>query len=87
MAAKDLWGYTLMPFAARACLQGLTSEGWDGHEVFFVISPLTASAHQSEELRKEWWPDVPVRDGYVFTGRTGFFDCSKAERLLGWKHE
>lgn len=43
----------------------------------------------SDQLRAKYWPDVPVRvKGWFETDPyRGFYDCSKAERLLGWKHK
>lgn len=42
------------------------------------------------KLKEEWWPGAKVRDGWWRSEggdrRRGFYDCSKAERLLGWVH-
>jgi UDP-glucose 4-epimerase len=81
--AKQLWGYTRFDSAAEACLKSLTA-GFQGAEAFYVIAPDTMTDTPSLELAHEYWPDVPVRGD--LSGRRGFFDCSKAERLLGWTH-
>jgi nucleoside-diphosphate-sugar epimerase len=81
--AKNLWGYTSFAAAARACLLALTAD-FKGHEVFYITAPDTVSATPSRELAQEFFPEVPIRPGLV--GNWSFFDCSKAERLLGWKH-
>jgi UDP-glucose 4-epimerase len=39
----------------------------------------------SLELKQKHYPDVPVRGD--LSGHKSFFDSSKAERLLGWKHD
>ena len=82
--AKHLWGYTRIDATARACLQALSVE-WAGHEAFYIVAPDTAVDHPSRELAEQYFPNVPIR-GDLSDGR-GFFDCSKAERLLGWRHD
>ncbi len=82
--AKNLWGYTTFDAAARACLQSLTAN-FAGHEAFYIVAPDTVAGTPSLELRDEYYPDVPVRGD--LSGNRSFFDSSKAERLLGWKHD
>ncbi len=82
-AVKHLWGYTRLDATARACLLALTVQ-WTGHEVFYIVAPDTATDLPSRELAEQYFPDVPIR-GDLSDG-SGFFDCSKAERLLGWRH-
>jgi nucleoside-diphosphate-sugar epimerase len=84
MLAKQLWGYTSLEAAARACLLSLTAE-YKGHEVFYVVAPDTMMDTPSSELAATFFPDVPVRGELGDT--RGFFDCAKAERLLGWRHD
>jgi UDP-glucose 4-epimerase len=82
--AKHLWAYTLREPAARACL--LAVEGrFKGHEVFYITAPDTTNPTPSRELAALYYPDVPIRG--EFAGNTSFFDCSKAQRLLGWRHD
>lgn len=81
---KHLWGYVRYDAAARACLLALTA-GFTGHEVFYIVAPDTMMDAPSLELAQRFYPDVPVRGD--LSGNRGFFDCSKAERLLGWRHE
>ena len=82
-AAKNLWAYTTFDAAARASLLALTAD-FKGHEVFYITGPDTAFDSPSLELAQEYFPDVPVRGD--LSGYTSFFNSSKAERLLGWKH-
>lgn len=82
-AVKNLWAYTRSEAASRACLLSLTSD-FTGHEVFYIVAPDTISDIPSLELKQKFFPDVAVRGD--LSGHRGFFDCSKAERLLGWKH-
>jgi len=83
-AAKNLWAYTTFDAAARASLLALTA-GFKGHEVFYIAAPNTAFDSPSLELAKEYFPEVPVRGD--LSGHKSFFNSSKAERLLGWKHD
>jgi len=80
---KNLWGYTRFDSAARACLLSLSAD-YKGHEVFFIVGPETVLDIPSLELKEKYFPNVEVRGD--LSGNKSFFDCSKAERLLGWKH-
>jgi UDP-glucose 4-epimerase len=80
---RHLWGYTRLNAAARACLLSLTANV-QGHEAFYIVAPETTQALPSIELARKFFPDVPVRGD--LSGRRGFFNCAKAERLLGWRH-
>jgi UDP-glucose 4-epimerase len=82
--AKNLWAYVRSDASARACLSSLTAD-FKGHEVFFLAAPDTISATPSLELKQKFFPDVPVRGD--LSGTKSFFDSTKAERLLGWKHD
>lgn len=82
--AKHLWGYTHRDAAARACLLGVEGK-FTGHEAFYIVAPDTTHTRSSRDLAAEYLPSVPIRG--ELAGTTGFFDCSKAERLLGWRHD
>lgn len=93
--AMDLWGYVQETSAADAFLLAVSTEeenlalkSWNGsrHEVFFVAAPETASGLNSEVLRCRHYPGIPVKGRKELNGRESFFDCSKAERMLGWIH-
>jgi nucleoside-diphosphate-sugar epimerase len=81
---KSLWAYTNITAAAQACLLSLTA-GYRGHEVFYIVAPESLLKLPSLELARRYHPEAEIRGD--FGGSHGFFDCSKAERLLGWKHE
>lgn len=83
-AIKHLWAYTLSSAAARACLLSLTAD-FHGHEVFYIAAPDTMMDTPSLELKQQHFPDVAVRGD--LSGNRSFFDSTKAERLLGWKHD
>ena len=53
--------------------------------MFFIIAPETVVETPSLELVQRFYPDMPVRGD--LSGHRSFFDSSKAERLLGWKHD
>ena len=36
---QDLFCWVSHRASARACLGGLTSDGWDGHEAFYIVAP------------------------------------------------
>jgi nucleoside-diphosphate-sugar epimerase len=84
MAARHLWAYTLTSEASRACLLALTAD-FAGHEVFYIVAPRTTMAEPSIDLARQHYPNTPIRGD--LSDHTGFFDCSKAGRILGWKHE
>jgi nucleoside-diphosphate-sugar epimerase len=83
-AARQLWGYTTAEASARACLLALTAD-FTGHEVFYVVAPENATQVPTLELCERYFPQVPVVGD--LTGHRGLFDCAKAEKLLGWRHD
>ena len=82
--ARTLWGWTLIAEAARACELAVQAS-YCGHEAFFITAPRTLSAIPSIDLARHAYPDVPIHGD--LSGHKSFFDCSKAEHLLGWVHE
>jgi UDP-glucose 4-epimerase len=65
------------------CLLAL-DDRFRGHEAFYIVAPETTSDTPSLELAARYFPDVPVWGD--LGGHRSFFDSSKAERLLGWRH-
>lgn len=84
VAERHLWGYVTFEAAARAFVLGATVD-LGGHEVFNVVAPDTMSASPSLDLAAAYYPDVPITGD--LSGHRSFFDCAKAEALLGWTHE
>lgn len=82
--ARNLWGWTLLSEAARACELAILAD-YKGHEVFFITARRTNSSIPSLELVRHAFPNVPVRGD--ISGHKSLYDCSKAERLLGWVHQ
>jgi UDP-glucose 4-epimerase len=81
---RHLWAYTLFSAANRACLLSLTAD-FKGHEVFYIVGPRTCVREPSLDLARQHFPNTLIRGD--LSGNSGFFDCSKAERILGWRHE
>jgi len=84
LGVRHLWAYTLLDEASRAILLSLTSD-FNGHEVFYITAPVTAASETSQELARMNYPSTEIRGD--LSGHSSFFDCSKAERILGWKHQ
>lgn len=82
--ARQLWGYTNRGAAARACLAAVSGDV-DGHEVCLIVAEDTMTDTPSGELRDRYYPTVPIRGD--LSGHRGFFDVSRARRVLGWTHE
>lgn len=83
MLWRQLWGYTCIAEAARACLLGVTAS-YRGHEVFQIVASDTMMETPTAELLAAHFPDIDIRS--ALPGNRGLYDCSKAERLLGWRH-
>jgi nucleoside-diphosphate-sugar epimerase len=81
--ARNLWGWTLISEAARACLLAVKAD-FRGHERFNIMAPRTTSTYPSMQLARHAYPEVPFRR--EVPGHASLFDCSKAARLLGWVH-
>lgn len=87
--AGDLWGWVQEDAVADAFLRALTApEGaWTGHQVFLLAAPSSTTVGSDiGALVREYYPEMPLKEGFVPSGAMGLFDCSKAERVLGWKH-
>jgi UDP-glucose 4-epimerase len=82
-AARDLWGYTSLTSAAGACLLAIGA-GYTGHEVFLIVAPDHVGPAPAMELAAAHYPDVPLRR--ASGPAEGFFNCAKAQSLLGWRH-
>lgn len=81
--AKHLWGYVRKDATARACLLCITAD-FSGHEAFYIVAPDTMMQTPSLELAQEFFPDAAVTGD--LSGNNGFFNCQKAEQILGWQH-
>lgn len=82
--AKNLWGYVDLGDAARACLASLTRDGSDDrYQALVIASDRTRVDEPIEELLAEHFPEVEQR--VRLTGQQGAYDCSRAERVIGWR--
>jgi hypothetical protein len=87
-SAKQLWGWTEIGACARALLLALTASlptFQSGHQAFFIISPKFGSDSGTVEMIDKWWPNA--KRMRAIRNDEGLFDCSKAERMLGWIHD
>jgi len=84
LSIRHLWAYTLLGEARRAILLSISAD-FTSHEVFYIVAPQTASAQPSLELARQNYPNVEIRGD--LSDHMGFFNCAKATRLLGWKHQ
>lgn len=85
---KDLWGWSSNGGTARAFLAGVTApldKFPVGSEAFFVVAPTITQQTSSMELLKKYYPDLKAEMRKEWKGNEGFFDCSKAKRMLGWE--
>ena len=80
---KHLWAYTRRDAAADACLKSVQTD-LNGHEVFYIVAPDTASPTPSTDLAAQHFPDVPIHG--TPTGNWSFMTSAKANRLLNWYH-
>ncbi len=84
VAIRHIWAYTILKEASRAFLLSLTAD-FTGHEVFYITAPVTAAAQPSAELAHQYYPSTEIRGD--LSDHNSFFNCSKAERIFGWKHQ
>ncbi|EJT99460.1 UDP-galactose 4-epimerase [Dacryopinax primogenitus] len=82
--ARWLWSWVNPSAAARAFLLAITAGDFVGHEIFYIVAPVTDRKEPTMELIQKWWPGVPIKGD--MSGTKGFFDCSKAHKMLGWVH-
>lgn len=77
------WTYVDVRDAALSCRLSMEYDQ-PGHEAFYITAPNIYLNEPVEELLKQHYPgDYPVADH--IRGQVSPVDCSKAERLLGWK--
>jgi UDP-glucose 4-epimerase len=81
---KHLFAYTRFDAAARACLLSLEGK-FKGHEAFYIVAPDTTADLPSLEVAARLFPGIPIKGD--LSGHKAFFNSSKAERMLGWKHD
>jgi UDP-glucose 4-epimerase len=84
VAFRHLWAYTSLGEASRACLLSLSAV-FSGHDAFYIVAPRTAVSEPSLTLARQYYPQTEIRGD--LSDHHSFFDCAKAERLLGWRHE
>lgn len=83
MVINHLWGYVRGDAVGQACLAALNA-GWTGHEAINIVAAETMRDEPSRDLAAHHYPEVPLRT--EMPGNAGFYDTTKAQRLLGWTH-
>ena len=82
-ASGAFWTYVDVRDAAQACRLSM-EYNTPGHEAFYISAPIILRSEPIEALLKKHFPgDYPVAEH--IRGNISPVDCSKAERLLGWK--
>ncbi len=83
---NHLWAYTDIDSAAIAVEKTLHAS-FGGHQAFFIVAPRTIFSADiaSRDLAAEHFPGTPIRG--PLPANAGFYDCGKAERMLGWVHQ
>jgi nucleoside-diphosphate-sugar epimerase len=76
---KDLWGYTPITMAVEAALNAVERD-FTGAEVVYVVADDTWNPRDSDQLAKDYYPDVPLR--HPMDGRRSFYDAAKYKKLL-----
>jgi nucleoside-diphosphate-sugar epimerase len=77
------WTYVDVRDAALSCRLSMEYDT-PGHEAFYITAPNIFRKEPIEDLLRMHYPgDYPVADH--IRGDASPVDCSKAERLLGWK--
>jgi nucleoside-diphosphate-sugar epimerase len=76
---KDLWGYTPTRMAVDAALNAVVRD-FVGAEVVYVVADDTWNLRDSDQLAKDYYPDVPLRQ--PMGGRRSFYDSAKYKKLL-----
>lgn len=57
---KDMWGWTDLRAAGRACMLGLEVD-WTGSEIFYIVGPEhCAGSHDALELAARFYPETKV---------------------------
>jgi UDP-glucose 4-epimerase len=82
---RELWAYIDTRDAARACLAALTADV-DGHVVVHASAADTLSATPTDELLRQWLPQVPVRE-HGSADRWPLVTVERAQKLLGFTPE
>ena len=64
-------------------IESLIQADLPGYRVFFPAATLPGRDADAEEIRREFFPDIPLRGANP--PLTSLVDCSELEQLTGWK--
>jgi len=79
---QGFWTYLHIKDAASACRMAIESEGWDGHERFFLNAKDTMIAIETMEALGTVYPGVEVRE--QLEGFAAPIKIDLAESTFGW---
>ena len=82
--SASVTGWTDRRDAARACRLSVEKD-WQGHEAFFINARDTNLSIPTEQAIELAFPGVTMKK--PLPGFASALDTSKAERILGWRHE
>ena len=80
---QGFWTYLHIRDAARACVQSVTNENWNGHHRFFLNAKDTMLNVPTMEAIKTVYPDVPLNQ--EFEGFDAPISVQHAADVIGWE--
>ena len=80
---QGFWTYLHIRDAARACVESVTNENWNGHHRFFLNAKDTMLNIPTMEAIKTVYPDVPLKQ--EFEGFDAPISVQHAKDVIGWE--
>jgi nucleoside-diphosphate-sugar epimerase len=80
---QGFWTYLHIRDAARACVQSVVNENWNGHHRFFLNAKDTMINIPTMEAIKAVYPDVPLKK--EFEGFEAPLSIQNVKDVIGWE--
>jgi UDP-glucose 4-epimerase len=80
---QGFWTYLHIRDAARACVQSVVNENWNGHHRFFLNAKDTMINIPTMEAIKTVYPDVPLNK--EFEGFEAPLSIENVKDVIGWE--
>jgi nucleoside-diphosphate-sugar epimerase len=80
---QGFWTYLHIRDAARACVQSVVNENWNGHHRFFLNAKDTMLNIPTMEAIKTVYPDVPLKK--EFDGFEAPLSIQNVTDVIGWE--
>lgn len=80
---QGFWTYLHIRDAARACVQSVVNENWNGHHRFFLNAKDTMINIPTMEAIKTVYPDVPLKK--EFEGFEAPLSIQNVKDVIGWE--